>query len=388
MLKKSGKSVYEKHDSFATFVSNQADNILQTQKARAVRILKLERKTANSHDPALSKILQTVQEDLSKPETEKKDFNLSRMSAEEMVRLDDKDLPKYLYHRYRYQVFPKKKHIDAYPPYVQIEPTSICNYRCIFCYQTNPSFSNKKHGFMGSMTLPMFKNIVDQLLGNVEFISISSRGEPFICKDIVPMLEYCVDKFLSLKLNSNASLLTEEIAHAILAGGVQTCSFSVDAVDAELYSRMRVNGDLQQVIKNIEMFQEIKVKHYPDSKIITRISGVYADDQQDFKSMVGFLGSLVDQITFVSYNPWQNIYDQPANCIDSPCSDLWRRVFLWHNGQANPCENDHKSTLSVGSLKDDSITELWQSSAYAKIREAHSAQQRQQLEPCKKCTFT
>jgi radical SAM protein with 4Fe4S-binding SPASM domain len=388
MLKKSGKSVYEKHDSFATFVSNQPDNILQEQKARAVRILKLNSKTDNNFEPAISNILLIILEDLNKPEAEKKDFNLSRMSAEEMVHLDDKDLPLYLYHRYRYQVFPKKKQIDAYPPYVQIEPTSICNYRCIFCYQTNPKFSDKKHGFMGSMSLPMFKNIVDQLHGNVEFISVSSRGEPFICKDIIAMLEYCVDKFLSLKLNTNASLLTEEIAHAILAGGVQTCSFSVDAVDAELYSRMRVNGDLQQVIKNIEMFQEIKTKHYPDSKIITRVSGVYADDQQDFNSMGEFLGSLVDQITFVSYNPWQNIYDQPANSIDSPCSDLWRRMFLWHNGQANPCENDHKSTLSVGSLKDFSITELWQSPVYDKIRKAHSEQIRQQLEPCKQCTFT
>ena len=51
------------------------------------------------------------------------------------------------------------------------------------------------------MTLNLFKQIIDQAEGNIEFLSLASRGEPMICKDIIPMLEYTRGKFLNLKLN-------------------------------------------------------------------------------------------------------------------------------------------------------------------------------------------
>ena len=99
-------------------------------------------------------------------------------------------VPQYLYHRYRYEIFPQKKILDNYPPYLQIEPTSICNYRCVFCYQTDNVFNKKSNNFMGHMAYETFKNIVDQAEGNIEFISLASRGEPLMCKDIEKMLLY------------------------------------------------------------------------------------------------------------------------------------------------------------------------------------------------------
>jgi radical SAM protein with 4Fe4S-binding SPASM domain len=378
------KSVYKKHDSFATFISNKSNKILQEQTLRVIPILK----SAQNTDPAQRKTLRLALNELLNHASNDGDFTLTRMAAEEMAVLSDQDLPRYMYHRYRYQVFPKQQITDSYPPYVQIEPTSICNFRCIFCYQTNRSFSDKEHGFMGSMTMDTFKMIVEQLQGNVEFISISSRGEPLINKNIDQMLEYCVGRFLSLKLNTNASMLTEKIAHAILAGGVGTCVFSVDAANEEMFSRLRVNGNLQRVLKNIEMFQDIRAKHYPDSKIITRVSGVYVDDRQDIGSMQQFWGALVDQITFVSYNPWENIYAREANGLEAQCSDLWRRMFVWHDGKVNPCDCDYKSNLSVGSIQNSSIADLWQSEAYNRLRKAHSTRNRQNMDPCLRCSFT
>ena len=61
-------------------------------------------------------------------------FFLRPHVIEEIARLSDEDLPRYLVHRYRYDVFPTTKELDAYPPCVQIEPTSICNFRCVFCF--------------------------------------------------------------------------------------------------------------------------------------------------------------------------------------------------------------------------------------------------------------
>ena len=104
------------------------------------------------------------------------------------------------------------------------------------------------------------------------------------------MLLYTKDKFLNLKINTNASMLTEKKIHAILQSGVKTLSFSADAADEKSYSKLRVNGNLKKILKNIELFNEIREKNYLSSKIITRVSGVKVDEQQNIDDIQKFWG--------------------------------------------------------------------------------------------------
>ena len=55
----------------------------------------------------------------------------------------------YLIHRYKYEIFPITKEILDFPPLIQIEPSSICNFRCVFCFETDKTFTNKKNGDKG-----------------------------------------------------------------------------------------------------------------------------------------------------------------------------------------------------------------------------------------------
>jgi radical SAM protein with 4Fe4S-binding SPASM domain len=240
---------------------------------------------------------------------------------------------------------------------------------------------------MGSMSLDLFKKIIDQAEGNVEFISLASRGEPLVCKEIISMLEYTKEKFLYLKINTNASMLNEEKCHAILSGGVKTVIFSADAADENLYSKLRVNGKLKQVIKNIEQFKKIRETQYPNNSIISRVSGVKFGKEQDFISMKNLWGGLVDQVAFVNYNPWENSYDKSPNNIEIPCSDLWRRMFVWWDGKTNPCDSDYKSLLSVGKFPDKTLSQLWLSDAYKKLREKHLQKKRGTVKPCSSCSL-
>jgi radical SAM protein with 4Fe4S-binding SPASM domain len=241
---------------------------------------------------------------------------------------------------------------------------------------------------MGTMKLSTYKTIVDQLAGHVEFVSLASRGEPLLCKDLDKMLEYSNGKFLGLKINTNASLLKEHHAHAILKGGVRTIVFSVDAVDEKTYAQLRVNGNLKQVVRNIEMFQEIKAKHYTSSKIITRVSGVKVNDSQNIEAMKSFWGKLADQVTFVKYMPWENVYESSPNDIQQPCSELWLRTFIWYDGQVNPCECDFLSRFSLGNVAEHNLTEIWKSPKYQELRQKHLGHLRSDVEICKGCRFT
>ena len=371
--------VYTKHHSFDTFISRINADVNQQK----VRVLKAIQVLDHPRRGFSQEIFDSIKVDLESPDGL---FKITPHIADELSKLDDKLIPRYIAHRYRYDVYPKLRKLDDYPPYLQIEPTSICNYRCVFCYQSDKTFSAKSSGQMGSMTLDLFKQVVDQIEGKVEFISLASRGEPLVCRDIDAMLEYCVGKFVGLKLNTNASLLTEQHCHAILAGGINTVVFSADAGEEPLYSQLRVGGTLENVRKKIELFQQIQNKHYPQSRLISRVSGVKVTDQQDMASMQKTWGDFVDQLMFVKYNPWENVYESPVNTVSAPCSDLWRRMFIWYDGKVNPCDTDYRSTLSVGDIQTHSIPELWQSEHYQLLRQRHISQERSQLNPCKRCT--
>jgi len=303
--------------------------------------------------------------------------------------LQDSEFLEYLLYRYKYNVFPKLRILDDYPPCVQIEPTSMCNFRCVMCYQVDKSFSSKSQGYMGMMSFEMFQGIVDQLEGNVHAVTMASRGEPTLNPHFSEMLEYAGHKFLGLKLNTNASMLSEEMCHRILSSGLRTLVFSADSADKETYEKIRVNGKFESVYRNIERFQKIRMAQYPESKLQTKVSGVkLSDTNQKIDSMVKFWKDHVDDVAFVHYNPWESAYDNAVNDIETPCSELWRRMFIWQNGDINPCDYDYKTTIFYGmtpNIKNQSVSEVWRSDLYQTLRNKHLEKDRRLVEPCKRC---
>jgi radical SAM protein with 4Fe4S-binding SPASM domain len=314
-------------------------------------------------------------------------FTLHSFNIAEIEKLTDQELPRFLLYRYRYETFPQRLQLDDFPPCLQIEPTSICNYRCLFCYQVDEEFTRKGNGMMGMMSLELFKQVIDQAEGRCEAVTLASRGEPLICSDIEAMLRYLGGKFLALKLNTNAWFLNEKLCHAILESEVNTVVFSADAASEPSYSRLRVNGNLGKVYDNIKRFRDIRERHYPNARVLTRVAGVKVSGTDELEEMEKFWGELVDQVAFVKYNPWENSYDQPVNDTKEPCSDLWRRMFVWWDGKINPCDVDFKSHLSIGNANSEKLSDLWQSSAYMALREKHKKKLRSQCEPCNRCTF-
>ena len=379
------KNYYKKQNSFISF--KRTDETTPENTKERIKSVLLDKKNfldlSENHQKILNRALDDIFE---KKNNDLNSFKLTENTIAEIYTIDDRKLLNYLVHRYRYEVFPNIKEIDDFPPLLQIEPSSVCNFRCVFCFETDTSFTNKKNGFMGRMELDLFKKIIDQAEGNIEFLTLASRGEPLICPDFDKMLIYSKDKFLNLKINTNASKLDEKKCHSILSSGVKTIVFSADAADEKLYSKLRVNGKLSQVLKNIERFKKIRETKYKDSKIISRVSGVKFTNEQNEDEMFKLWNGLVDQVVFVNYNPWENTYNKSANKMDTACSDLWRRMFIWWDGNANPCDVDYKSTLSVGNFKKNSISSLWKSEKYNSYRKKHISKNRQSISPCKSCT--
>ena len=324
---------------------------------------------------------------LSNQPLEPDDFILAGHEILEYQNVDKCHHLRYLIYRYKYNKYPELKIVDDFPPCLQIEPTSVCNYRCVMCYQSDQNFVKKSGGFMGNMTYKIFVDIIDEVTGKIEAITLASRGEPLLHTKIIPMLEYCRGKFLALKLNTNASILDEPIINALLSSDLQTLVFSIDAADKQSYEKIRVGGKFDKILRNIELFREIRERDYPDSKTLVRISGVKINDKQDIEQMEKFWGQFSDVVAFTNYNPWQTAYRNPENSIKSACTEFWRRMFIWWDGKANPCDYDYKSTLSKWQFGRQSVSDIWTSEEYNDYREVHLNGMRANIEPCRRCVL-
>ncbi len=372
------KNIYDKANSILELrgINAKREEILKVVKSKKENLVL-------KSDPVLQQALQelfsTENSDVGK------NFYLRDHVVEEMSRLDEKEYFRYLRYRYSYDIYPAIHKTSKYPPLVQIEPTSICNYRCVFCYQIDDRLSNKKNGYMGVMTLDLFKSVIDQIEGNIEGVTLASRGEPTVNKKLPEFLQYMSGKFLATKVNTNAYLLNEKMIHAILQADLQTLVFSADAATEPLYSKLRVNGNLVRVLRNIDQFHKIQETQYPNSKLITRVSGVRYSDQQDIIEMENFWKEYVDQVAFVDYNPWENIYDADKKNITTPCSELWRRMFVWWDGKVAPCDVDYLTKLSEENISNNSISGIWNGSMYNDLRNKHLTGKRGKLEPCARC---
>jgi len=375
---------YVKENSFNSFIRIKQRSSPEAQIQRGLNAIHSAQTV--DKDPLLAEIKSCLSGNLA---TYKPEELISELNCDEMSTISQQNIIRYLKGRYRYNFYPKLNRLHEFPPYLQIELSSACNYRCKFCFQTDSKLSKKSSGHIGTMNIETFRRVVDLAAGNVDFVSMASRGEPLLCKQLPEAFKYMDDKFLCAKMNTNASMLTEEKCHTILSSGLHTLVFSADASEPGLYAELRVNGSLQRVYSNIGQFNAIRAKYYPDSKLITRVSGVLFSEKQSFESLVDFWSPLVDQISMVRFCAWNDTYNLPANHITEPCTELWRRMYVWFDGTVNPCEADYLSNLSVGSIYNvGSLSELWQNASYDGLRRHHLSQMRSCLTPCKGCTIS
>lgn len=347
-------------------------------KSKLLDILKKSKINKSDDEQILKKIIQDFQND---------DFTLITTQENFFLNLHSNELwAPYLIFRYKFKNYPKLRIVTDFPIYLLVEPISSCNLRCVMCFQIDETF-NKSQEFMGKMDLELFYKIIDQAHANgTQAITLASRGEPTLHPQLDDMLDYCKGKFFEIKINTNATRLNEKLIHRILKSDVTEIVFSVDSYQKDEYESIRVRGIFEDVLNNIIKFKEIREKEYPDSKCVTRISGVKINKDQDQTKFKEFWEKYVDHVVMVEMeNRWDTYHNSKDIMGSGSCEYLWERMYVWYDGTCNPCDIDYKSELSVGSIKKNSIKEIWNGDKYQKLRELHLKGNRNQCYPCDRC---
>jgi len=69
----------------------------------------------------------------------------------------------------------------------------------------------------------------------------------------------------------------------------------------------------------------------------------------------------------------------------TPCSTLFKNLFVSSDGEAIPCCEDYSSLTVLGNLNTETIDEIWNGEKYNKIRNQHLQREKYKIEACKEC---
>lgn len=143
-----------------------------------------------------------------------------------------------------------------FPLNVAIEPTNHCNFNCIMC--SHDKMTRKK----GIMDIRLYKKIIDEIadVNPDTRIWLDFYGEPLTIKyKLYYMIDYAIKKGVSnVNLNTNASLLDEEMAEMLLDSGLSYLSIDCDGFSNEVYEKIRRGGNRDKLFKNIEYLLQRK----------------------------------------------------------------------------------------------------------------------------------
>ena len=124
--------------------------------------------------------------------------------------------------------------------YLQIEPTTRCNFKCKFCAG--------RHMKQRDMNLQDFKRIIQSFTG-IRHIELQGEGEPLLNPDFFNMVELARLHHPGVRISciTNGGLFTPGNIDHLLALQLDTLYVSLESPTPRVFERIR-GGDLENVI--------------------------------------------------------------------------------------------------------------------------------------------
>jgi MoaA/NifB/PqqE/SkfB family radical SAM enzyme len=271
------------------------------------------------------------------------------------------------------------------PKVVLIATGSPCNAKCPHCPCTvKPEIRRTNDLYL---RLEYFAKICDECAGQDVHIRLSGYGEPFLHPFLFDMLEYGISKGCKLSLITNGSLIAPHI-EKLANMGLESIEISADSHKKEIYEKIRVGLDFDQVLQNIDNL--VSVRNYYNKKTAIMVSIIDQPSRNpDIQGAVDYYSKIVDKVLVRKYATWGVLPagDQVKASRRSACPYPWERLMIDPEGNFRLCPYDDQRKIDpLGHIKDQSIEEVFNSERFNQIRKGHKTGHFDFIELCGECT--
>jgi len=295
-------------------------------------------------------------------------------------------------YRLEYDNAAKLGPVSKYPIQLDIELNASCNLKCPMCPISAESTKGK--GKKTWFSYDRYKEIItDGVKKGLKAVKLNYINEPLIRKDVIKFVEFARDAgVVDIYMSTNAVLLTDNMSKDLISSGLSRIQISIDAASASVYDQMRPGGDFNKVVKNVNKLISLKESLKSVTPLI-RVNFVRTDiNEHELDSFITYWEDKVDMIGIQEFiKPPISSKDVGSKTTSNKkiegfhCSFPFKQLVINNELDVLPCCTFWGEYMPVGSIKNKSISEIWNEDKMKSLREMHKKGEYWKNEICKKC---
>ncbi|MEW6668828.1 MAG: radical SAM/SPASM domain-containing protein [Thermodesulfobacteriota bacterium] len=291
---------------------------------------------------------------------------------------------------------------------ILFDPSSICNFRCIQCFQSvhNVSQLMKK----GIMRYEHFTRIVDDFKvwdgPKLKVIRFIGFGEPFLNKELPRMLRYAKQASLAdrMEITSNCSLLTPTLSEQLVEHGLDYLRVSIYSPYQEKHEAVTHSAiDIRVIYDNLLRLQNIKLTHKSDRPFVY-IKMLDTFDERENRAFFTKYSTVADEILIEKPHNWLDMPDKDflrdlykgkkeevmdrikyEATLKHVCPQPFKMMSIRFNGDVVVCDPDWLNHTKVGNALEQSVEEIWNGTAMFEFRRMQIENRRHENPSCRAC---
>lgn len=191
--------------------------------------------------------------------------------------------------------FRREDFASSLPPLMTIQINNLCNLRCVQCWEwgDNGAYKEADHKTLkDEMSTGQWKTFIEEVSEWRPYIYFFG-GEPLLRRDISKILAFATSRKLLTALNSNTTLMTEELAEGLVRSGLDYYVASLDGPE-RINNKIRKGNDVyNRVISGIKLLVGAKKRlksALPIVEVCTTVTVENADHILETAEIVDGLG--------------------------------------------------------------------------------------------------
>lgn len=287
----------------------------------------------------------------------------------------------------------KNVKIGSKPFIVRIEPSDLCNLKCLSC--KTPIKNNNNQPL--KLNLSDFKKIYDSLSKYTFRMTFYMEGEPMTNPELFEMIKIAANDKVFTSFSTNFTLMREEYLKPLFDSNLDWLSICLDGYSQKVYEQYRVNGNVEKVKNGIKMVMAYKREHNVKHPYINIYTIKFNHVLPEIDLIKSFCKRVkVDRLTF---RPDESNLDG-SNPIEAKflplkkCFWPWLSISVDADGSVFPCPVafEKKNRQPYGNLLENNIDQIWNNNLYLETRKYLTSKFSKENEsnvalPCHNCRW-